>query len=609
MAELFLAKDSRSRELVVIKRILPYLAEEPEFVRMFLDEARIVSQLHHPNVVELKELGKLEGTLFIAMEWVNGTDLRKVCVRQQEKRKRVPWYLGAYAVTKLCAGLHYAHRRAGLDGRVLGIVHRDVSPQNVMIGYRGEVKLVDFGIAKATAWVTRSKPGVIKGKFQYLAPEMLGEGKGIDARADIFSVGAVLYEVTTGQSPFHRATSEGVIAAIRSEVPAEPHELIDTYPLALSEIVMRCLEKDPAHRFQTCEELRLALDDVLAADRPTTREQLTHFMESLFGTESERTAVNEPRPSVPSPRSSSPQPPRISPPAPALTPPPPPASDLRAIAAAIDDVLALGAEPSAPSDPTMLMPAQPSVRPGPPVPSPPARKEHLARIALKRIPVPVPPPAEVTDQAEEIDPDDFAPIPTVPAQAPAPSAPARRRPVAAAPPPVEDTVKDKPIAARRRRHPSMRGRPDTQDQVPTASVAEEMPEDDGDDDSLVSAGESSRRVKTALLVVLGVGCLITASALMWLSFPPKAGPIAETPVVDAPANVPVVRALVQFQAPKGTQISMGSLNINAGEVRQVETGAVSITWRCKKAGGRSKPTTRAFDIKAGPLQVLQLTCE
>ena len=160
MAELFLAKDTRNDRMVVLKRILPYLAEEAEFVRMFLDEARIAASLHHPSIVELYELGHLENSTFIAMEWVDGIDLRRVLQKEQERHSVVPAGVGGWLVARLCEGLHHAHFARDASGTPLGIIHRDVSPQNVMVSFRAGVKLVDFGIAKATAWMGRSKPGV-----------------------------------------------------------------------------------------------------------------------------------------------------------------------------------------------------------------------------------------------------------------------------------------------------------------------------------------------------------------------------------------------------------------------------------------------------------------
>ncbi|MCU0696840.1 MAG: serine/threonine protein kinase [Myxococcaceae bacterium] len=292
MAELYLAKDTRVGRMMVLKRILPYLAEEVEFLTMFLDEARIAAQLHHPNIVEVFELGRLDGTTFIAMEWVDGIDLRKVLQKEQERGAPLPPGVGAWVIARLCEGLFHAHERTA-DGKPLGIIHRDVSPQNVMVSYRGEVKLVDFGIAKATAWMGRSKPGVIKGKFLYLAPEQLTQEK-LDHRADLFALGTLLYELTVGKSPFYRNTTEAVIYSIRMEDPPAPTEVVPGYPQALSRIVMRCLEKDRSKRYQTADEVRVALDAFIAASAPTTKDDVAHYMADLFGDDDERTSVYVP---------------------------------------------------------------------------------------------------------------------------------------------------------------------------------------------------------------------------------------------------------------------------------------------------------------------------
>lgn len=290
MAELFLAKDTRSDRLMVLKRILPYLAEEAEFVRMFLDEARIAASLHHANVVEVYELGRLDNSTFIAMEWVDGIDLRRVLAKEQERGGVVPPGVAAWMVARLCEGLHYAHFRTGPDGKPLGIIHRDVSPQNVMVSFTGDVKLVDFGIAKATAWMSRSKPGVIKGKFLYLAPEQLGQEK-LDHRADLFALGTMLYELTTGKSPFYRSSTEAVIYAIKMEDAQAPHVVRPGYPLSLSKVVMKCLTRDRNRRYQSAEEIGAALEDFMRVDAPTTRSDAVRYVAGLFGAEEERTSI------------------------------------------------------------------------------------------------------------------------------------------------------------------------------------------------------------------------------------------------------------------------------------------------------------------------------
>ncbi|MFY0574651.1 protein kinase domain-containing protein [Cystobacter fuscus] len=222
MAELFLAQEPPSPELLVIKRILPYLTEEPEFVQMFLDEARIAAQLHHPNIVQVFGLGRINESIFIAMEYVEGVDLRRILAEETRFSAAVPYAVAARICAQVAAGLEHAHNSKGVDGRPLGLIHRDVSPQNVMVAYNGQVKLVDFGIAKAEAFAERSKPGVIKGKFLYLSPEQVMQEK-LDHRSDIFALGVMLYEITTGRSPFpgqHRGHS--LRHPLGAPVPAPP---------------------------------------------------------------------------------------------------------------------------------------------------------------------------------------------------------------------------------------------------------------------------------------------------------------------------------------------------------------------------------------------------
>jgi serine/threonine-protein kinase len=293
MAELFLAQEPPRPGLVVLKRILPYLSEEPEFVQMFLDEARIAAQLHHPNIVAVYELGKLDNTIFIAMEFVEGIDLRRVVQEEGKFGANVPYGVAAAICAQVAAGLDYAHHSKGVDGRPLELIHRDVSPQNVMIGYDGRVKIVDFGIAKAGALVNRSKPGVIKGKFLYLSPEQVAQDK-LDHRADLFALGTMMYEITTGKSPFAKPTTEGILYAIRSEDPSPPHLLKDDYPTDLSRIIMRCLVKDRNLRYQRASEVQADLEAFISSGAIRQSTDISDYIARLMGEEEERTVLHIP---------------------------------------------------------------------------------------------------------------------------------------------------------------------------------------------------------------------------------------------------------------------------------------------------------------------------
>jgi serine/threonine protein kinase len=301
MAEVFLARE-KGGGLVALKRILPHLAEQVEFVQMFLDEARIAAQLHHPNIVRTTDLGKLGSSIFLAMEYVHGVDLRRVLQRQAQAHPNgfIPLGVAVRIIVDATKGLVHAHECVGVDGRPLEIVHRDVSPQNVMVGFDGTVKLVDFGIARAGAFMAASKPGMIKGKFLYLSPEQIQKLK-VDHRADLFAVGTLLYEATTGKSPFARPTGEAVILAIRSEEPVPPAARRAGFPPRLAAIIARCHEKDRDRRYQSAHEIIADLEDFLASTPGSDSAAVQAYLGQLFGTEEERTRMHLPSKSAPPP--------------------------------------------------------------------------------------------------------------------------------------------------------------------------------------------------------------------------------------------------------------------------------------------------------------------
>ena len=195
MAEVFVAKAfgvEGFERLLAIKKILPTMGEDAEFIRMFVDEARIAVQLAHANIVQVLELGKHEERLYIAMEYVSGRDLRQLMERFRKRQEAMPLPQVCLIVAEVCEALDHAHRKRDAQGRPLGIVHRDVSPQNVLVSFEGEVKLIDFGIAKAESRLQKTQSGILKGKFSYMSPEQV-KGQPIDGRSDVLACGVLLW--------------------------------------------------------------------------------------------------------------------------------------------------------------------------------------------------------------------------------------------------------------------------------------------------------------------------------------------------------------------------------------------------------------------------------
>ncbi|MGC4114608.1 MAG: protein kinase [Myxococcales bacterium] len=264
MAEIYLAcpaAPGREHERVVIKKLLEQYSYEEEFLELFLSEAKLASQLSHPNVVRIFELGQEGGHLFMAMEFIDGHDLELLI---RARRRWLSPAVAAYVGREVCEALAYAHQATDLNGRPLNIVHRDVTPENVMIDRQGGVKLVDFGVAKASARLTTTRPGVVRGKVSHMAPEHI-KGKDLDGRADLFALGATLFELTTGIKPFERGQHATSMWAVLHEDPPSPLEILPGYPRDLSDIVMRALEKDPDRRYRSAADMKAALDRFLAS--------------------------------------------------------------------------------------------------------------------------------------------------------------------------------------------------------------------------------------------------------------------------------------------------------------------------------------------------------
>lgn len=260
MGEVYVARargPQAFQKLVALKRVLPHLEQEEEFVAMFLEEARLAATLDHPNIVQVIELGQSPHGYFLTMEHVHGVDLRAL-LRQAARTEAIPLGCALGIASALAAGLHYAHERTGPDGQPMGLVHRDVSPSNVLITYDGVVKLVDFGVAKAAAQTARTRATMLKGKVGYMSPEQC-RGIPVDRRSDVFSLGVLLYELTTLHRPFYEDNHFAALNRIVQGEYERPSALVPDYSPGLEQIVMQALDPDPARRYPTA---RAMLDDL-----------------------------------------------------------------------------------------------------------------------------------------------------------------------------------------------------------------------------------------------------------------------------------------------------------------------------------------------------------
>jgi eukaryotic-like serine/threonine-protein kinase len=287
MAEVFLARvvvGEGAGRLVAVKRLLPTLAEDPELVRMFLDEARIAVQLDHPGVARVEDLGQHGAAYFIALEYVPGRPLKALLDLLSRRGQRLPVPLACHVGLRLLEALDHVHRRCGADGRALGIVHRDVSPQNVLLSFAGEVKLVDFGLAQAGARGAREVPGVLRGKAAYLAPEQ-ARGQPVDARTDLFATGVLLHEMLTGRRLFAAATDLLALERVMEADVPSPRAMNPEVPEPLAGAVLAALERDPARRPVSAAVLRDAVGPCAAADGPA---RLAHLLAEAFPEEAAR---------------------------------------------------------------------------------------------------------------------------------------------------------------------------------------------------------------------------------------------------------------------------------------------------------------------------------
>jgi serine/threonine protein kinase len=288
MAEVFKAKAfgvEGFERLVAVKRILPNIAEDEEFITMFIDEAKIAVQLQHANIAQIFDLGKVEDSYFIALEYVHGKDLRAMFDHFRKVGERMPAPQVCFVMMQVCEGLDYAHNKRDPQGRELGLVHRDVSPQNVLVGYEGEIKLIDFGIAKAAGKASKTQAGILKGKFGYMSPEQV-RGLPVDRRSDVFAAGICLYELLTGERLFIGESDFSTLEKVRNVEILPPSSFNKRIAPELERIVLKALAKDAEDRYQNAIDLH---DDLQAYLYSTgeffSRKDLAGWMKKTFASE------------------------------------------------------------------------------------------------------------------------------------------------------------------------------------------------------------------------------------------------------------------------------------------------------------------------------------
>ncbi len=291
MAEVFKAKSygvEGFEKIIAIKRILPSMGEDRDFIKMFIDEAKIAGQLAHANICQIFELGRIEGAHFIAMEYIWGKDLLQIQNRLRKLRRPMPVDMACFILAKVCEGLDYAHRKRDAMGRPLEIVHRDCSPQNILVSYEGEVKVIDFGIAKAAMRNSRTMAGVLKGKFGYMSPEQV-RGLPLDRRSDIFALGTMLYECLTSDRLFQGETDFSTLEKVRNVDIQAPRDVNPEIPEEVERIILKSLAKDTEDRYQWCSDMLADLQQFLMRQEVVfTAKTLASWTKEVFSSDVDR---------------------------------------------------------------------------------------------------------------------------------------------------------------------------------------------------------------------------------------------------------------------------------------------------------------------------------
>ena len=299
MAEVFRARtmgEGGFEQIVAIKLLLPQVAQDRDFVTMMIDEAKIAGQLSHANIAQIFDLGQLEGRYYIVQEYIDGRDVRTILRNMVETGRKLDLPAACHIMSKICEGLDYAHKKRDSSGRPLNLVHRDVSPQNVLVSYEGEVKVIDFGIVKAEGRQTQTLAGLVKGKFAYMSPEQL-RGLPVDRRTDVFACGILLHELLTGYPLFKRATDFDTLQRARSGEIEPPSKQNPHVPEGLDRITLKALARHVDDRYQAASELRDALwEFVRSSGNLYSREELSGWMRKTFPKGDARAATATPSP-------------------------------------------------------------------------------------------------------------------------------------------------------------------------------------------------------------------------------------------------------------------------------------------------------------------------
>lgn len=284
MGQVFLARENGTgfERLVVLKLILPHLSEDDEFLSMFLDEAGLVARLTHPNLITILDLTEIEGRHCLAMEYVQGDDVRRLDKFSRAQGKPLPVGLILRIIADAAAGLHYAHEARDAQGKPLRLVHRDVSPQNILVGFDGGVKVIDFGVAKAATSSQNTATGVLKGKYPYMSPEQ-ANGQSIDARSDLFALGVVMWELLTGKRLFKGESDMMTLRLVKDCQVPRPSQLNPRLPPGLDDVVLKALAPTPDARYPDCGAFRLALEDyALNLRLPASSAHLSAYLREVY---------------------------------------------------------------------------------------------------------------------------------------------------------------------------------------------------------------------------------------------------------------------------------------------------------------------------------------